>query len=177
MPTTCWNRTSTASLIPGASSDVLIYFAGPLFSKAERRFNLELTHRLEGLGFDVFLPQRDGAERDRPPYDTMTPEERRHAMFYLDRTRILDSDVFLFVLDGRVPDEGACVELGIAYCQKYLLNGEKVLVGLHTDTRAAFKGGRLNPMVRVPLDYIVDDEETLLRLLAEHESGVQAPNE
>jgi hypothetical protein len=146
-------------------------------SKAERRFNLELTHRLEGLGFDVLLPQRDGAERDRPPYDTMTPEERRHAMFYLDRTRILDSDVFLFVLDGRVPDEGACVELGIAYCQKYLQNGEKVLVGLHTDTRAAFIGGRLNPMVRVPLDYIVDDEETLLRLLAEHESGVQASNE
>ena len=69
--------------------------------------------------------------------------------------------MFLFVLDGRVPDEGACVELGIAYCQKYLQNGEKLLVGLHTDTRAAFIGGRLNPMVRVPLDYIVDDEETL----------------
>ena len=31
-------------------------------------------------------------------------------------------------------------------------------------------------MVRVPLDYIVDDEETL-RLLAEHESGVEAGNE
>ena len=28
-------------------------------------------------------------------------------MFHLNRTRILDSDVFLFVLDGRVPDEGA----------------------------------------------------------------------
>ena len=166
-----------ASLIPGARGDVLIYLAGPLFSKAERRFNLELTHRLEALGFDVFLPQRDGAERDRPPYDKMTPEERRHAMFHLDRTSILDSDVFLFVLDGRVPDEGACVELGIAYCQKYLQKGEKLLVGLHTDTRAAFIRGRLNPMVRVPLDYIVDDEETLLRLLAEHESGVEATNE
>jgi hypothetical protein len=32
-------------------------------------------------------------------------------------------------------------------------------------------------MVRVPLDYIVDDEETLLRLLAEHESGVEAGTE
>src|SRR3712207_6768300 len=103
----------------------------------------------------------------------MTPEERRHAMFHLDRTRILDSDVFLFVLDGRVPDEGACVELGIAYCQKYLQNGEKLLVGLHTDTRAAFIGGRLNPMVRVPLDYVVDDEETLLHVLAECRSGVE----
>jgi nucleoside 2-deoxyribosyltransferase len=156
---------------------VLIYLAGALFSEAERRFNLELTHRLEALGFDVFLPQRDGVERDRPPYDTMTTDERRHAMFHLDRTRILDSDVFLFVLDGRVPDEGACVELGIAYCQKYLQNGEKLLVGLHTDTRAAFIGGRLNPMVRVPLDNIVDDEEALLRVLAEHRSGVEAGTE
>ena len=116
------------SLIFGACRDVLIYLAGPLFSEAERRFNLGLTHRLEAFGFEVFLPQRDGVECDRPPYDTMTPEERRHAMFHLDRTRILDAEVFLFVLDGRVPDEGACVELGIAYCQKHLQNGEKLLV-------------------------------------------------
>jgi hypothetical protein len=166
-----------ASLILGVCRDVLIYLAGPLFSEAERRFNLELTHRLEAIRCDVFLPQRDGAERDRPPYDTMTPEERRHAMFHLDRTRILDADVFVFVLDGRVPDEGACVELGIAYCQKYLQNGEKLLVGLHTDTRAAFIGGRLNPRVLVRLDYVVDDEETLLRLLAEQGSGVEAGTE
>jgi hypothetical protein len=152
---------------------VLVYLAGPLFSEAERRFNLELTHKLEVLGFEVFLPQRDGVERDRAPYDAMTPEERRHAMFDLDRTRILAADVFLFVLDGRVPDEGACVELGIAYCQRYLHSGEKLLVGLHTDPRAAFIGGRLNPMVRVPLDYVVDDEETLLHVLAEHRSGVE----
>jgi nucleoside 2-deoxyribosyltransferase len=152
---------------------VLIYFAGPLFSEAERRFNLALTQRLEALGYEVFLPQRDGAERDRPPYDAMTPEERRQAMFRLDRSRILDSDVFLFVLDGRVPDEGACVELGIAHCQKYLQNGEKLLLGLHTDTRSAFVGARLNPMVRVPLDYVVDDEQTLLEVLAGDVTGVQ----
>lgn len=152
---------------------MLIYFAGPLFSEAERRFNLALTQRLEALGYEVFLPQRDGAERDRPPYDAMTPEERRQAMFRLDRSRILDSDVFLFVLDGRVPDEGACVELGIAHCQKYLQNGEKLLLGLHTDTRSAFVGARLNPMVRVPLDYVVDDEQTLLEVLAGDVTGVQ----
>jgi nucleoside 2-deoxyribosyltransferase len=152
---------------------VLIYLAGPLFSAAERRFNLGLTQRLEAVGFEVFLPQRDGAERDRPPYDAMTPEERRQAMFRLDRSRILDSDVFLFVLDGRVPDEGACVELGIAHCQKYLQNGEKLLLGLHTDTRAAFVGARLNPMVCVPLDYVVDDEQTLFEVLAGYETGVQ----
>jgi Nucleoside 2-deoxyribosyltransferase len=166
-----------ATQILGACSGVLIYLAGPLFSEAVRRFNLELTHRLEAIGFEVFLPQRDGVERDRPPYDNIAPEERRHAMFHLDRSRILDADVFLFVLDGRVPDEGACVELGTAYCQKYLHNGEKLLVGLHTDTRAAFIGGRLNPMVRVPLDYLVDDEDTLVCLLTGQGSGAEAGTE
>ena len=68
---------------------MLIYLAGPLFSEAERYFNLGLTQRLEALSLHVFLPQRDGVERDKPPYDTMTPEERRHAMFHLDKTRIL----------------------------------------------------------------------------------------
>jgi len=151
---------------------VLIYLAGALFSEAERRFNLELTHRLEVIGFDVFLPRR--VERHWPPYDTMTPQERRHVMFHLDKTRILDADVF--VRDGRVPEEGACVELGIAYCRKYLQNGENLLVGLHTDTGAALIGESLNPMVYVSLEYVIDDEETLLRLLAEQGSGVEAGN-
>ena len=108
---------------PGASS-VLIYLAGPLFSEAERRFNLALTEILEARGFRVFLPQRDGVERGRPPYDAMTPEERRQAMFELDRQQVLEADVFLIVLDGRVPDEGACVELGMAHCQKHLQDRE-----------------------------------------------------
>jgi nucleoside 2-deoxyribosyltransferase len=92
----------------------------PLFSKAQRRFNLQLTEKLEALGFRVFLPPRDGVQREASPYDAMTPEQRRNAMFRLDRRQILDCDVFLFVLDGRVAEEGACVESGIAYCQKYL---------------------------------------------------------
>ena len=37
---------------------MLIYFAGPLFSEAEKRFNLRLSERLEEAGFRVFLPQR-----------------------------------------------------------------------------------------------------------------------
>ncbi|MBA2533867.1 MAG: nucleoside 2-deoxyribosyltransferase domain-containing protein [Rubrobacter sp.] len=147
---------------------MLIYIAGPLFSEAEQRFNLELTEKLEALGFHVFLPQRDGVKRDKPPYDAMTPEERRQAMFDLDKSRIITSDVFLLVLDGRVPDEGACVELGIAYCHKWLGDREKFLIGLHTDSRAAFVGARLNPIVLVPLDHVADDEETLLRVLSEH---------
>ena len=155
----------------------LVYLAGPLFSKAERRFNVQLTEKLEAWGYHVFLPQRDGVDRERPPYDAMTPEERRRAMFSLERQQILDCNVFLVVLDGRVPDEGACVELGIAYCQKYLQRGEKLLIGLHTDIRAAFIGSRLNPMVGVALDYIVDGEEALLQVLSGTGAQVQPVEE
>lgn len=150
---------------------MLVYLAGPLFSGAERFFNESLTGRLENRGFRVFLPQRDGVERDKAPYNAMPPEERRRAMFELDETKIMEADVFLFVLDGRVPDEGACVELGIAHTHRRLEGVEKLLVGLHTDTRATFLGSKLNPMVRVPLDRIVEDEGSLMEILNDYEAG------
>ncbi len=146
---------------------VLVYLAGPLFSEAERCFNERLAGRLEAAGFRVFLPQRDGVERDKPPYDEMPREERRSAMFRLDEANMLESDVFLLVLDGRVPDQGACVELGIAHCHKKLRAPDKLLVGLHTDTRAAFIGSKLNPMPSVPLEHVAGDEEALLGLWRE----------
>ncbi|MEO0825478.1 MAG: nucleoside 2-deoxyribosyltransferase [Cyanobacteria bacterium J06635_15] len=105
-----------------------LYFAAPLFSVAERHFNQVLTKQLESLGYQVFLPQRDGVEGDKPPYDKMSREALRQAMFELDTAQIMTADVFLFVLDGRVPDEGACVELGIAYCHKQLQHPEKLLL-------------------------------------------------
>jgi len=95
----------------------------------------------------------------------MEPDERRKAMFELDRKHIFESDVFLIVLDGRVPDEGACVELGIAYAQKHIENNKKILVGLQTDSRAAFLGSKLNPMLKVPLDHIANDEKELFDFL------------
>ena len=39
-----------------------VYFAGLLFSKAEKDFNLTLAQILEEYGYEVFLPQRDGIE-------------------------------------------------------------------------------------------------------------------
>ncbi len=144
---------------------MLIYFAGPLFSAAERRFNVGLTDRLEGMGFDVFLPQRDGVERDKPPYDAMTPDERRDAIFQIDARQVFAADILLFVLDGRVPDEGAAVELGIAYAHKEMAMPTKRLIGLMTDARASFVGAKLNPMLAVPLEYIAGTEEDLLAFL------------
>lgn len=150
---------------------MLIYFAGPLFNVAERTFNAVLTEKLEALGYHVFLPQRDGVERGRAPYNRMTPEERRSATFTLDKTQVFACDVFLFVLDGRTPDEGACVELGLAYAHKELRQPQRRLIGLHTDSRAAFPGSKLNPMLSVPLDEVYETEEELLAALTAGASG------
>ena len=119
-----------------------IYFAGPLFNEAERNFNNQLTLELEKEGFEVFLPQRDGIESINIYPLSITKEEKRKRLFILDRDKILESDIFLFILDGRAPDEGACVELGIAYHQKYAFSKRKMIVGLHSDKRAAFISAR-----------------------------------
>jgi nucleoside 2-deoxyribosyltransferase len=147
-----------------------IYFAGPLFCQAERAFNLQLTEKLEAAGYTVFLPQRDGVESSKPPYNEMTNDERRQAIFGVDRDKVLEADVLLFVLDGRVPDEGACVELGIAYGQKHLLQRDKLLIGLHTDMRGAFEfaGAKLNAMIHSALDGITDNEDNLMAALEEY---------
>lgn len=147
---------------------MLIYFAGPLFSLAERSFNLRLANRIEDAGYEVFLPQRDGTEAFR-----LKGAERRQAIFEIEREKIFEADVFLFVLDGRVPDEGAAVELGMAYAQKHLGQTRKLLLGFHTDVRGSFHGSRLNPMLLGPLERIVGNEEELLEALALHRAGAQ----
>jgi nucleoside 2-deoxyribosyltransferase len=144
-----------------------IYLAGPLFNKAEKEFNQILCDKLESAGFSVFLPQRDGVEKDKSPYNTTPIEERRVTMFNLNKEKIFDCDIFLFVLDGRVPDEGACVELGLAYTYRELTKSKKTLVGLHTDIRAAFLGSKINPMIRVPMDYIAENETNLIEFLSQ----------
>ena len=143
-----------------------IYFAGPLFSKAERSYNQELCLQIENIDFKVFLPQRDGAELDKPPYQEMTQSERNKVIFDLDVKQVLDCDIFLFVLDGRVPDEGACFELGIAYNQKAQNNSKKLIIGLHTDMRASFINSKLNAMIEGSFDKIFISEKDLIDYLS-----------
>jgi hypothetical protein len=104
----------------------------------------------------------------------MSRKERREVMFELDMRKVFECDVFLFVLDGRVPDEGACVELGLAYAHRELQASKNLLIGLQTDLRAAFLGSKLNPMLRVPLEHVAEDEQALLEILQDYRdtSGV-----
>ena len=116
-----------------------VYFAAPLFCKSERDFNCALTKILEKNGYEVFLPQRDGYEAVE--LMDMSESEKVKLIFEEDTSQILNSDIFFMVLDGRVPDEGACVELGIAYA-----NGKKCY-GIKTDARSLEYYMDLNPLL------------------------------
>jgi nucleoside 2-deoxyribosyltransferase len=139
----------------------IIYFAAPLFSKAERNFNENLTSKIESFDFKVFLPQRDSAELDKSPFNGMTQAESNKAIFDLDIRQVLSCDIFISVLDGRVPDEGACFELGIAY------NQNKHIIGLDTYMRASFIDSKLNAMIEGAFGKIFTSEKELIDYLSE----------
>jgi nucleoside 2-deoxyribosyltransferase len=147
---------------------MLIYFPAPLFSQAERAFNILLTEKLEEQGFSVFLPQRDGFERKQTGYNEKALDEMCQAIFTMDRDKVFEADILLAVLDDRVPDEGVCIEVALAYGQRHLLQRDKLLVGLYTDSRPAVLNAKLNAMVQGALDYIVTNEEDLFSVLEVH---------
>ena len=116
-----------------------VYFAAPLFSEGEREYNLKLVSILESYGYDVFLPQRDGFLA--PELEGKTEEEKIQIIFEKDRDEVLKADIIFVLLDGRVPDEGACVELGIAYAVG------KRCYGIKSDARSVELDMDLNPMI------------------------------
>ena len=110
-----------------------------MFNQAEKDYNVKVTTLLEEFGYQVFLPQRDGIEG--AALDGKTEQELIDIIFPLDVEHVRSSDILFMNLDGRVPDEGACVELGIAYAEG------KRCYGFKTDAHTAERGMDLNPMI------------------------------
>lgn len=108
----------------------LIYIAGPLFSESELDFNLRLKEFLENLGFNTFLPQQDGHLLSGLLDEGFGKDDAIQMIFQKDAEKIKNCDIVVFVMDGRVPDEGACVEVGLAYAYN------KECFGLKTDSRS-----------------------------------------
>lgn len=115
-----------------------VYLAGPLFTDGEKQWNQKLTNLLEEMGYEVFLPQRDGMLAAKT--ETMSTQEVVELIFSADTEALKKSDILVFVADGRVPDEGACVELGMAYALG------KRCYGVRTDSRALSQLLPLNPL-------------------------------
>lgn len=140
-----------------------IYIAAPLFNLAEKRFNLEVDAALRAAGYDTYLPQRDGGEAAPLVRQGFDEDTVRRRLFAADVTAVRTCDALVFVLDGRVPDEGGCVELGMAYAWN------KPCFALQTDCRR-FGGTDSNNLM---IDYAVDRQaahtiDDMISLLQHH---------
>lgn len=145
-----------------------VYLAGPLFSEAEQVFNRSLVDSLESIGCSVFLPQQDAIDVSKPDFQRLSPMQQSVAIFESNKSQIFGCDVFLFCLDGRIPDEGACVELGLVNAHREFGVREKLIVGLHTDLRVATEARRPNAMLMGALDEIFTTRADLLDYLQKH---------
>jgi nucleoside 2-deoxyribosyltransferase len=127
-----------------------VYCAGPLFSEGERREMGDIASALESAGYDTFLPQRDGihiaavcsdiAAMTGAPAAEVTQFLER-AVFELDVHQVASGcDALVVNLNGRVPDEGAVVEMAIAWVH------QKPVVAYRDGSRT-FLEGAANPLV------------------------------
>jgi nucleoside 2-deoxyribosyltransferase len=123
-----------------------LYLAAPLFSQAERVFNLEVREALEP-SFQVYLPQVDGLLLVDEVARGMNIKQAYEAIFAADTTAILAADCLLAVLDGRSIDEGTAFELGFAFAHK------KLCFGLQTDPRRLVVYGN-NPMIEQAVETV-----------------------
>ena len=129
-----------------------VYLAGPLFSDAERTFNLRLTSLLE-TRVQVYLPQRDGGLMSEMIEAGMSADIAAYRIFHQDVYAIQEADYLIAILDGRAIDEGVAFEIGVGFCYG------KNCVGLQTDTRRLASWGN-NPMITGALKEIfltIDD--------------------
>lgn len=102
-----------------------IYFAGPMFAKADLLYNDYLVKKIRELddSLEVYLPQENGAINDKTAY----ADSKMIAL--ADTEKVLESDLLVAVLDGLTIDPGVASEIGVAYAKNI------PMIGLYTDTR------------------------------------------
>ena len=83
-----------------------LYLAGPLFTQAERAWNLRLATALTEAGHDVFLPQVE-----IQTIETLDAD----AIFRLDVDGVRSADALVAILDGADADSGTSFECGLAH--------------------------------------------------------------
>jgi deoxyadenosine/deoxycytidine kinase len=141
------------------------YYAAGLFNEGERQFNLKVKQMLDELGFVTWFPQEDAGFIEDYLAQGMTLDEARHHIFEQNLEAVRAADVLIFNLDGRVPDEGACIEAGVAF------GWDKRLIGLQTDFRAVEPGGN-NLMIDGVLQYEIAKSVEELRNMLTADDGL-----
>lgn len=129
-----------------------VYLAAPLFDDMELQRNLEVCNKLEEIGLEVFLPQRDAGEA----FEGVD----RFELFSNDVSGVIAADIVVALLDGRVPDEGTVFEVGLAY-------GKRIpVIALKTDRRS-FMEGHMNVMLEYGVSKTFNNISDLVSFMEE----------
>ena len=132
-----------------------VFIAGPLFSQAEREFNLKVDAFLRKHGFDTFLPQREVGELRK----RVRRKKREATIYEMDLKGIEKADAVVAILDGPDVDSGTAFEIGYACARG------KPVIGVKTDTRVFARKEEVNLMLAQSLRALVKDQAGLLREL------------
>ena len=124
-----------------------VYLAAPLFSEAERLFNVSVARLLRDHLFDVYLPQETGD--DSRMRDTLEQER----LFFLNKTALEESDFIVAIIDGADADSGTSWEMGYAFALK------KPVIALRTDFRRIGHHEHVNLMLERSARIVGDKRE------------------
>ena len=134
----------------GLVSRKRIYLAAPLFSDAERAFNLVLRDLLTAQGYPVYLPQETGEGVEGRGSDRAIFESH---------IRALDAaGCVIAVCDGADTDSGTAWEIG------YVIAKGIPVIALSTDRRRAKAGRRVNLMIQESAKVVESVEGVLTAL-------------
>ena len=126
-----------------------VFIAGPLFSQAEREFNLKVDDFLRKHGFETFLPQREVGEL----WKHVRKKGRKACkmIYETDLKGLERADVVIAVLDGPDVDSGTAFEVGYACARG------KPVIGIKTDARIFTRNEVVNNMLAQGVRALVKD--------------------
>lgn len=144
-----------------------VYCSGALFCPDEHRTMKAIADMLEGGGFTVYLPERDGAEpyfmgsAGNPMAGSLLVKPTlgliNDMIFTIDVKEIIKCRHFIVNLNGRAYDDGAMAELGMAFAlgkpiTVYISDSRTMLpTGIHPIIYAvSYGGGAVSDINTIP---------------------------
>jgi len=139
-----------------------VYIAAPLFSAAERTYNVMLADLLKKNLFEVYLPQEAGDDSDT------RGDAAQHLLFEKNLQAIDGSDVMVAVIEGADADSGTAWEMGYAFAEG------KPVIALRTDFRRVGHHEHVNLMLEQSATIVTSSDLLLAALNSPTRAGPDA---
>ena len=128
------------------------YLAAPLFSEAERDYNIKIAKSLSRYAISAYLPQETGDTSD-----TRSLVNQKE-IFEANIQALEAADLVIAVIDGADADSGTAYEVGYAYAKG------KRIISIRTDFRCVGANEAVNLMLEQS-SVVVHDIEALIEAI------------